>query len=70
MSSAQLARFMSIDARPTIARLLSRLAPSELSRAFIGRMMADPAFIFKAVLEQAVTVGAAAHWEWKKRGDR
>lgn len=37
MSSAQLVRFISIDARPTIARTLSRLAPSDLSREFIGR---------------------------------
>lgn len=70
VSSAQIARFMSIDARPTIARIVSRLAPGEISRAFIGRMMADPAFIYKVALEQAVTIGTSAYWEVKQRGER
>ncbi|CAI7889081.1 unnamed protein product [Closterium sp. NIES-53] len=70
VSSAQIARFMSIDARPTIARIVSRATPAEVSRAFVGRMMADPAFIYKLLLEQAVTVGTSAWWEVKQRGDR
>ncbi|CAI5469319.1 unnamed protein product [Closterium sp. Yama58-4] len=70
VSSAQVARFMSMDARPTIARIVSRATPAEVSRAFVGRMMADPAFIYKLLLEQAVTVGTSAWWEVKQRGDR
>ncbi|CAI5466076.1 unnamed protein product [Closterium sp. Yama58-4] len=67
VSSAQVARLMSMDARPTIARFVSRIAPPELSRAFIGRMMADPAFLFKLALEQAATVATAVHWEVQQR---
>ncbi|CAI6001344.1 unnamed protein product [Closterium sp. NIES-64] len=67
VSSAQVARLMSMDARPTIARLISRLAPPDLSRAFIGRMMADPAFLFKLALEQAATVATAVRWEVQQR---
>ncbi|CAI5486959.1 unnamed protein product [Closterium sp. Naga37s-1] len=67
VSSAQVARLMSMDARPTIARFVSRLAPPELSRAFIGRMMADPAFLFKLALEQAATVATAVRWEVQQR---
>ncbi|CAI5478500.1 unnamed protein product [Closterium sp. Yama58-4] len=67
VSSAQVARLMSIDARPTVARLISRIAPPDISRAFIGRMMADPAFLFKLALEQAATVATAVRWEVQQR---
>eukprot|EP00897_Mesotaenium_endlicherianum_P002618 jgi/Mesen1/2384/ME001565S01387 len=70
ISSAQMVRFMSVNARPTVARSVSRLAPEDLSRAFIGRMVADPAFIFKLALEQAITIGTTVHWEYKQRGSR
>eukprot|EP00475_Leptophrys_vorax_P025518 TRINITY_DN3575_c0_g1_i1.p1 TRINITY_DN3575_c0_g1~~TRINITY_DN3575_c0_g1_i1.p1 ORF type:complete len:390 (-),score=14.53 TRINITY_DN3575_c0_g1_i1:167-1336(-) len=70
VSSSQIARFMSLDARPTIARIVARTTPPEVSRAFIGRMMADPAFIYKLVLEQVVTISTSAYWEVKQRGDR
>lgn len=70
ISSAQMARFMTVNCRPNLARAFSRLAPGNISRAFIGRMVADPAFVFKAVLEEAITVGTAVHWEAKHRGDR
>ncbi|GJP34902.1 hypothetical protein CLOM_g19383 [Closterium sp. NIES-68] len=70
VSSAQVARLLGIDARPTMARLISRLAPPEVSRAFIGRMMADPAFLFKLALEQAATIATAIRWEVQQRGER
>ena len=37
ISSAQMVRFLSVNARPTITRKLSRMAPQSVSRAFIGR---------------------------------
>lgn len=37
VSSAQMVRFLAINARPTAARAVSRTLPDWLSRAFIGR---------------------------------
>lgn len=37
ISSAQMVRFLSVNARPTLTRTLSRMAPPSVSRAFIGR---------------------------------
>lgn len=34
------------------------------------RMIADPAFLYKLLLEQAANVGFAVSWELKNRKDR
>ncbi|CAA6673453.1 unnamed protein product [Spirodela intermedia] len=67
VSSAQMVRFLSIHARPTITRFISRALPDSLSREFIGRMIADPSFLYKLCLEQVATVGYSVWWELKNR---
>ena len=52
-----------IHCRPNIARAVSKILPAEQSRAFIGRMMGDPIFPFKIVVEQLITAGTAIAWE-------
>jgi hypothetical protein len=69
VSSSQLVRFMSVDVRPSVVRLVSRSTPTAVSRAFIGRLMADPAFLWKLGFEQAITIGGIAY-EAAHRGDR
>ncbi|KAL0454436.1 UNVERIFIED_CONTAM: hypothetical protein Slati_0782800 [Sesamum latifolium] len=70
VSSAQMVRFLAINARPTAERFISRCLPQGLSRAFIGRMIADPAFLYRLLLEQAATIGCSVWWEIKNRGER
>ncbi|CAM8974883.1 hypothetical protein QQ045_030592 [Rhodiola kirilowii] len=70
VSSAQMVRFLAINARPTTVRYISRLLPEAVSRAFIGRMIADPAFLYKLLLEQAATFGCSVWWEVKNRKHR
>ncbi|PON73661.1 Protein RETICULATA-related [Parasponia andersonii] len=70
VSSAQMVKFLAINARPTTARLISRSLPHGLSRAFIGRMIADPTFLYRFLLEQAATIGCSVWWELKNRKDR
>ncbi|XP_008808156.2 protein RETICULATA-RELATED 1, chloroplastic [Phoenix dactylifera] len=70
VSSAQMVRFLSMNARPTTSRSISRALPQSLSRAFIGRMLADPSFLYKLILEQAATIGCAVWWELKNRKER
>lgn len=70
VSSAQMVRFLAIHARPTAVRAISRALPQGISRAFIGRMIADPAFLYKLLLEQAATIGCSVWWELKNRKDR
>jgi len=70
VSSWQIARFMSVDCRPTLVRAVARMAPSNLSRAFVGRMLADPCFLFKLGAEQIITVGTAAAYEFQQRGSK
>ncbi|KAG9141859.1 hypothetical protein Leryth_013987 [Lithospermum erythrorhizon] len=70
VSSAQLVKYIAINARPTTARFISRSIPQGLSRAFIGRMIADPAFMYKLLLEQVATIGCSAWWEIKSRKER
>ncbi|KAL5562851.1 hypothetical protein UlMin_032598 [Ulmus minor] len=70
VSSAQMVKFLAINARPTTTRFISRSVPQGISRAFIGRMIADPAFLYKLLLEQAATIGCTAWWEIKNRKDR
>ncbi|XP_004248816.1 protein RETICULATA-RELATED 1, chloroplastic [Solanum lycopersicum] len=70
VSSAQMVKFLAINARPTTARFISRSLPQGLSRAFIGRMIADPVFLYKLLLEQASTIGCSVWWEIKNRKER
>ncbi|XP_071721776.1 uncharacterized protein [Rutidosis leptorrhynchoides] len=70
VSSAQMVKFLAINARPTTVRYISRGLPEGLSRAFIGRMIADPAFLYKLLLEQVGTIGCTVWWELKTRKDR
>eukprot|EP01018_Ginkgo_biloba_P038815 Gb_39150 [translate_table: standard] len=70
ISSAQMVRYLSMNARPTVARFISRALPSSLSRAFIGRMIADPAFLYKMFLEQATTICCSVWWELRHRKER
>ncbi|XP_068664133.1 protein RETICULATA-RELATED 1, chloroplastic-like [Aristolochia californica] len=70
VSSAQMVRVLAINARPTTARLISRTLPQSVSRAFIGRMIADPCFLYKLCLEQVATVGCTAWWELTTRKER
>ncbi|KAL1564693.1 protein RETICULATA-RELATED 1, chloroplastic-like [Salvia divinorum] len=70
VSSAQLVKFLAINARPTTARFISRSIPQGLSRAFIGRMIADPAFMLRLLLEQASTIGCSVLWEIQNRKER
>lgn len=37
VSSAQMVKFLAINARPTTTRMISRALPQGLSRAFVGR---------------------------------
>lgn len=70
VSSSQLVRFMSVDVRPSVVRAVSRATPTAVSRAFVGRLMADPAFLAKLGFEQVVTIGGAFMYEAAHRGDR
>mmetsp|Transcript_5869 Transcript_5869/g.14910 ORF Transcript_5869/g.14910 Transcript_5869/m.14910 type:complete len:522 (+) Transcript_5869:208-1773(+) len=70
VSSGQLVRFMSVDVRPSAVRAVSRVAPAAVSRAFVGRLMADPAFLWKLGFEQTVTIAGAVMYEAAHRGDR
>mmetsp|Transcript_32029 Transcript_32029/g.57353 ORF Transcript_32029/g.57353 Transcript_32029/m.57353 type:complete len:519 (-) Transcript_32029:153-1709(-) len=68
-SSAQLVRFLSMDVRPGVARAVSRNMSPGFSREFIGRLMADPAFAQKMLIEQTITAGGSLFVEWRQRGD-
>ncbi|XP_074274997.1 protein RETICULATA-RELATED 5, chloroplastic-like [Silene latifolia] len=70
VSSAQMVKLLAIHARPTTVRAIARGLPQGISRAFIGRMIADPAFLYKLLLEQATTIGCSAWWEIKNRKNR
>ncbi|XP_058191814.1 protein RETICULATA-RELATED 1, chloroplastic [Rhododendron vialii] len=70
VSSALMAKFLAMNARPTTTRFISRKLPQAMSRAFIGRMLADPAFLYRLLLEQAATIGCSVWWELKNRKER
>lgn len=70
VSSAQLVRFLSLDCRPTVVRAITRLPLPTVAREATGRMMADPGFVYKAVMEQLLTAGTAFAWEASQRKDR
>jgi len=69
-SSAQLVRFLSMDVRPNMARAVSRGLPTSWAREFVGRLMADPAFAQKLVIEQTLAFSASMLHEWRIRGDQ
>lgn len=69
VSSAQLVRFMGVDARPSIVRAVARNTPGEFSRGFVGRLMGDPAILLKLAWEQSLTCGLATFYEVQQRGD-
>lgn len=69
-SSAQLVRFLSMDVRPNTARAVQRSMPISMSRAFVGRLMADPAFCHKLIMENLLTLGFGLAYEMKMRGQR
>jgi hypothetical protein len=41
----------------------------QFSQGLVGRMMADPAFLHKMAMEQAITIGSSLWWEAQQRGD-
>ncbi|KAK9217874.1 hypothetical protein WN943_006504 [Citrus x changshan-huyou] len=59
-----------INTRPPTTRFISRSLPQGISRAFIGRMLADPAFLYKLLLEQAATIGCTVLWELENHKER
>lgn len=69
-SSAQLVRFLSMDVRPNATRAVQRSLPISMSRAFVGRLMADPAFCHKLIMENLLTLGFSLMYEMKMRGQR
>lgn len=69
-SSAALVRFLAMDVRPSVTRFVTRSMPPAVSREVVGRLMADPAFMQKLVLEQVITVSSSLIYEAKVRGDR
>ncbi|CAL5377828.1 unnamed protein product [Camellia sinensis] len=111
VSSAQMVKFLAINARPTTTRFISRTLPQGMSRVFIGssyrnfrikysfidfsairrrsiskkglslfditaktgpaaRMIADPAFLYRFLMEQAATIGCSVWWELENRKGR
>lgn len=70
ISSAQMVRFWSFNAKPTVTRKLSRMAPESVSRGFIGRVLADPGFLYKLAFDEILTIGNAVWWEFQHRGER
>ena len=42
----------------------------QVSQGLVGRMMADPAFLHKMAMEQAITISSSLWWEYQQRGDR
>jgi len=68
-SSAALVRFMSMDVRPNVTRFVTRALPPEVSREVVGRLMADPAFMQKMLLEQMITISASLIYEARVRGE-
>ncbi|KAL6777477.1 CGL34 [Auxenochlorella protothecoides x Auxenochlorella symbiontica] len=69
VSSASLVRFMAMDVRPGVTRALTRALPPTVSREVVGRLMADPAFMQKLALEQAITIASSLAYEARTRGD-
>lgn len=69
-SSQQLVRFCAMDNRPTITRTVQRSLPASVSRGLVGRMMADPAFLQKLLMESVICTSSSLLWEAQQRGER
>lgn len=41
-----------------------------MARDIVGRLMADPAFVQKLAIEEALTIGSSLAWEWQQRRER
>jgi hypothetical protein len=50
--------------------VLHFLPPLQWARGFVGRLMADPAFVQKLVFEQLMAFSASMYYEWRVRGDQ
>ncbi|CAM6115685.1 unnamed protein product [Calypogeia fissa] len=70
ISTALVVRFITLNARPTMTRAITRSLPSNASRALIGRILADPSFLYKVAVEQVTTIGLGVWWEVHHRGER
>lgn len=70
VSSAQMVKFLAINARPTTTRFISRALPEAIYGEFIGRMIADPAFLYRLFLEQTATIGCCVWSELNNRKER
>uniref|UniRef100_A0A7S0N4C8 Uncharacterized protein n=1 Tax=Pyramimonas obovata TaxID=1411642 RepID=A0A7S0N4C8_9CHLO len=70
VSSAQLVRFLGVDARPSLVRTVARKTPAVFSRGFVGRMMGDPSILLKLAFEQAMAAGITICYEAQQRGDK
>ncbi|EFJ43257.1 hypothetical protein VOLCADRAFT_106890 [Volvox carteri f. nagariensis] len=69
-SSAQLVRFFAMDVRPNLTRTVSRSLPPAWARDFVGRLMADPAFVQKMVIESVIAACSSLYYEYRVRGDK
>uniref|UniRef100_A0A803MPC8 Uncharacterized protein n=1 Tax=Chenopodium quinoa TaxID=63459 RepID=A0A803MPC8_CHEQI len=59
ISLAQLVKYLLNEARPSITRALQRGLRKDMSREFLGRIMADPSFLHKLLFEQFVTIACS-----------
>uniref|UniRef100_A0A803MGL3 Uncharacterized protein n=1 Tax=Chenopodium quinoa TaxID=63459 RepID=A0A803MGL3_CHEQI len=67
VSSAQLVKYLMNEARPSFTRALHRRLHKDMSREFLGRIMADPSFLHKLLFEQFVTIACSVRSEMKNR---
>ena len=70
VSSSQLVRFMSVDVRPSVVRLVSRSTPPRCRAHSLGPPPPILAFLWKLGFEQAITIGGGIAYEAAHRGDR
>lgn len=45
------------------------LVQSQVSRGVVGRLMADPAFVQKMLVEQVISISSSLAWEARQRGE-
>ncbi|XP_074287564.1 protein RETICULATA-RELATED 5, chloroplastic-like [Silene latifolia] len=70
ISSAQLVKYLMNESRPSFTRAIYRALPKVMSSAFMGRIVADPAFLQKLLFEQIVTIACSVQSEFNRRGER
>lgn len=54
--------------RPSLVRNVSRSLPVDVQRELVGRLMADPAFVNKLLVDQGLTITLSLLWESVQRG--